>query len=200
MQLLRGLPDPAPPITFADDVMARLADGEGRPSAVFRLLQRAVDPRVSLPLAAGLAGLLLLTSADLGRSPQSIAVSPVAPTATQMAAVRALSVPTQLAVDRVVAASRTETVHDGLGAAFFGRVTPRVGMPDFESPHDRGVTDAFARMQRSSGAESHAQVSLVHAAASRAPVVEIGRLLRGSGHPHSESLATHFLSGEADGR
>ena len=56
LQLLRGLPDPAPPITFADDVMARLADGEGRPSAVFRLLQRAVDPRVSLPLAAGLAG------------------------------------------------------------------------------------------------------------------------------------------------
>lgn len=62
--LLRGLPDPGPQVDLADAVMQRIAAGEGRP--LLRLdratLRHGMLPRLVGTLAAGVAGLALVTS------------------------------------------------------------------------------------------------------------------------------------------
>jgi len=58
--LLRRLPEANVPPAFAASVMARVRAGETEPSGLLHRLRALATPAFALPLAAGLAGLVLL--------------------------------------------------------------------------------------------------------------------------------------------
>jgi hypothetical protein len=64
--LLRGLSDPEPPALLTAEIMRRIDAGEGSETRVVQLFRRAGEARFAAALAAGIAGLLLFTSLDLG--------------------------------------------------------------------------------------------------------------------------------------
>lgn len=66
VSLLRGLPDPEPPVELADAVMRRIESGEGRPRRVAPSFRRIADPRFAIALAAGVAGLMIFASSEFG--------------------------------------------------------------------------------------------------------------------------------------
>jgi hypothetical protein len=66
IHLLRGLPDPEPPARLTAEVMRRIEAGEGSEPRVVRLFRRAGEPRFAAALAAGIAGLMLVTTLDFG--------------------------------------------------------------------------------------------------------------------------------------
>ena len=64
--LLRGLPDPVPPLRLAADVMQRIeVEGDSR-GRVIELLRDVARPRVIAALAAGIATLALFSTLDVG--------------------------------------------------------------------------------------------------------------------------------------
>jgi hypothetical protein len=64
--LLRGLPDPEPPALLTAEVMRRIEAGEGTEARVVQLFRRAAEPRFAAALAAGIAGLVLVTTIQFG--------------------------------------------------------------------------------------------------------------------------------------
>jgi hypothetical protein len=82
--LLRGLPDPEPPLLLRADVMRRIEAGEGRRPLLERLFGRAAEPRFAAAFAGGVAVLAAVMLFDFGagiflgtppeRSPRSLAV------------------------------------------------------------------------------------------------------------------------------
>jgi hypothetical protein len=64
--LLRGLPDPEPPALLKAEVMRRIEAGEGTEARVVQLFRRAGEPRFAAALAAGIAGLVLVTTLEFG--------------------------------------------------------------------------------------------------------------------------------------
>jgi len=64
--LLRGLPDPEPPVLLTAEVMRRIEAGEGSETRVVQLFRRASQARFAAALAAGIVGLVLFTSLDFG--------------------------------------------------------------------------------------------------------------------------------------
>jgi anti-sigma factor RsiW len=57
--LLRRLPEAKAPPAFAASVMARVRAGEAEPAGLLRWLRALATPAFAVPLAAGLAGLVL---------------------------------------------------------------------------------------------------------------------------------------------
>jgi anti-sigma factor RsiW len=62
--LVRSLPEPTVPAGLADTVMRRIDDGEGRRQHFSFLARRGISPRLALPLAAGIAGVLFFVGTN----------------------------------------------------------------------------------------------------------------------------------------
>jgi hypothetical protein len=79
--LLRRLPEAEVPPAFAASVMARVREGEAEPAGLLRWLRTLATPAFAVPLAAGLAGLVLLAGTQdglfqqPGGEPERVAVS-----------------------------------------------------------------------------------------------------------------------------
>jgi anti-sigma factor RsiW len=172
--LLRGLPEPALPPGLSDAVLLRVANGEPREARVVSWLRRASEPRWIAPLAAGLAGLLLLVEARDAGSPGGPAE----------VAVRSDAAPSYSVV---LGGSAEAGTRPGFAAA-----PPRAGLRMNVAPAPqfaRAVVPAAAGWRV--GHEA-AEIDVAHRATRRAQVQELVQLLRGAGHPHSVSLASHF--------
>jgi hypothetical protein len=100
--LIRSLPDLAVPEGFADNVMQRIEAGEGRRQPLSFLARRLASPRLALPLAAGIAGILFYTGSNF-------------PTAVQSPAAQEL---------RVAAVSSTAVVSDPIAVEKWEAVPP----------------------------------------------------------------------------
>jgi hypothetical protein len=74
--LLQDLPRPEAPPALADSVIARVRAGEAEPRGLAWLWTRLGAPDVTLPLAAGLAGLALLLGLHVEQAP-TVAAEPV---------------------------------------------------------------------------------------------------------------------------
>jgi hypothetical protein len=66
VSLLHSLPGEEAPPRLADDVMDRIAAGEGRPSRLAVAFRGIAGPGVGLALAAGVAGLLVFSTVEFG--------------------------------------------------------------------------------------------------------------------------------------
>jgi hypothetical protein len=82
--LLRSLPTPESPVDLADRVLERIARYEARPRIVRDLLRYVPRPALATALAAGIGGLLVLTSLPDGRSaPRRDGEEPLLPMAAR---------------------------------------------------------------------------------------------------------------------
>jgi hypothetical protein len=64
VSLLHSLPDEEAPPRLADDVMDRIAAGEGQPSRLVVAFRSIAGPSAGLALAAGVAGVLVLSTVE----------------------------------------------------------------------------------------------------------------------------------------
>jgi hypothetical protein len=173
VSLLRGLPEPGHPPGLAESVMARAAREAQRPARVIQLVRRTAEPRFAAALAAGVAGLFFLVDgSDPGGS--------TAPTATAPIGLFAHStmLPSQPAAARVASAAPREA----RSARSFGIV-----LGDSDAPRASALRPARTRVMSSATPRG-----AYDQYARRARIEEVARLLRGAGHPYSDSLASHF--------
>jgi hypothetical protein len=178
--LLQRLPEPPLPPGIGDAVLARIARGEGRETRVHSLLRRTLEPRWIAPLAAGLAGLFFLVETrDFGvpaqlpaSGPQTADTGSVRPTPYSLLLGGAAEPATR-------AAERGPAPRAGvlMGATPAGDYAEN--LRQVERSHSPSVRD-------------DAEIALEHRATRRARVREMSRLLSGSGHPFSTSVASHF--------
>jgi hypothetical protein len=161
VSLLRRLPEPGHPEGLGEAVIAQIARAGARPARVSVLLRRAAEPRFAAPLAAGIAGLILLfQAADPGLSTRP---GTAPPGRMQVASARLRDV---------------DAAPISFASGFWGR----------EEPGLRGGS-ALA------GVISGAAPTSAYADYPRwARLRNVDRLLRGAGHPYSESLASRFES------
>jgi anti-sigma factor RsiW len=170
VSLLRRLPEPGHPPGLADAVMARAAQ---RPARVIQLVRRAAEPRFAAALAAGIAGLVFLVDgSDPGRSTAPTATAPIGLFA------HSTTLPSQPAAARVASAAPREA----RSARSFGIV-----LGDSDAPRASAVRPVRARVMSSATPRG-----AYDQYARRARIEEVARLLRGAGHPYSDSLASHF--------
>jgi hypothetical protein len=173
VSLLRRLPEPAQPPGLADAVMARVARDAQRPARVVQLVRLAAEPRFAAALAAGIAGLFFLVD---GGDP----VPSTAPTANAPIGVLAHNavLPSRPAVAPPAAAAP----RDVRGHRSFRIV---LGDPSAQ----RAIA---ARPVRTGVVSNATPPGAYDQYARRARIQEVARLLRGAGHPYSDSLASHF--------
>jgi hypothetical protein len=161
--LLRRLPEAKVPPAFAASVMARVRAGEAEPGGLLRWLRGLATPAFAVPLAAGLAGLVLFAGLRDGLLQQPGAEpEPVA----RVAVSKPLPAPAQ-------------------GP---GRLGPRAAIraaaaPDARASRAERQIELVRAMQRR---------SLLQQFARRGFTKEVALTLRGAGHPLSSSMASHF--------
>ena len=163
--LLRRLPEVTVPPAFAASVMARVRAGEAEPGGLLRWLRALATPAFAVPLAAGLAGLVLFAGLRDGSLPQ--------PGAEPEALARvAMSVPEPLP-------------ELAPGPARFGaRPAIRAGAgPEARPAQLQRRIELVRAMQRR---------SLLQQLARRGHTKQVALTLRGAGHPLSSSMASHF--------
>ena len=127
--LVRSLPDLAAPVGLADAVMRRIEDGEGRRQRLSFSVRRWIDPRLALPLAAGVAGILFyagMNEIPVDQSNFSAVIPSAEVVADQIAIDKWEAVPPTLSVNRAarsrlaatnaVPARRSRTVRPRLAA------------------------------------------------------------------------------------
>jgi hypothetical protein len=173
VRLLRRLPDPEPPLHLASAVMARIADGEGRPSRIGRWVDSLLAPAAAAPLAAAAAALLLFAVVTELPGP-----APDGPTA-------------ELA--------RVAPPLPGAPSGAQGASPPRPGLFAAAPPERRiaGVQRDAVEARRA--ALGRARSSPAWRLAVSGQAEQAARLLRGAGHPHSSLLAAE-LHGDRSGR
>jgi hypothetical protein len=165
--LLRRLPEAKVPPAFAASVMARVRAGEAEPAGLLRWLRALATPALAVPLAAGVAGLVLfagLRDAPFGQP--SAEPEPVA----------------RIAVSKPLPEPALRP----------GRLGPRpairagAGLETRAAQAERRVELVRAMQRR----------SLLLELARRGRTKEIALTLRGAGHPLSPSMASHFEDDE----
>jgi len=155
-------------------VMARVRAGEAEPGGLLRWLRALSTPAFAVPLAAGLAGLVLFAGLRDGALPQ--------PGAEPEALERvAMSVPEPLA--RVAVSEPLPELAPG-PARFGARPAIRAGAGSEARPAQLQRRIEIVRaMQRR---------SLLQQLARRGHTKQVALTLRGAGHPLSSSMASHF--------
>jgi len=175
--LLRGLPDPEPPIRLAAEVMSRIEAGEGSEPRIVALFRRVSEPRFAAALAAGIAGLVLFTSLEFGtgdflgtpsdRSRDHFAVRSDPDGVTDVRAVRARRPPslhratvvrgtptprrpihTLVAFEGVVPPRRLPLEGQSGQFGFFGRAAPEVPLRDLDGEFEALMKDPVAFLDR----------------------------------------------------
>jgi hypothetical protein len=166
--LLRRLPEAKVPPAFAVSVMARVRAGEAEPGGLLRWLPALATPAFAVPLAAGLAGLVLFAGLWDGPFQQPGGESqPVA----------------QIAVSKPLPEPAPGPGQLGPWPALRGAAGPEV---------------RFARAeQRIEFVRALQRRSLLQQLARRGHTKEVALTLRGAGHPLSSSMASHFDDHEA---
>lgn len=190
--LLQRLRDPEVPPFLAERVIARVRAGEAAPESWWRRLGRRLQPSVGLPLAAGLAGLALFAGAQRGVLPlpgwepapavpasavASRAPSPAAGAQVPLAVARELSVPLAASAFEAPLLSGLPIAADVFEAA--------------SSPATRHVLDPEGEFVREMRIQK-GRHSLALELARRGHTEHVARMLRGAGHPHAASMASHF--------
>ena len=208
--LLRSLPTPQPPAKLANEVMRRISAGEGRMQQTPTVIRRLFDPRVAAALAAGLAGLAILTSVEINwiQPPEVIAVAPTeAATADPNAIETWETSPPALAAARStqprLAAIEQAAAHRfyrpdprSLVVGFYGRVDPDLQQLDLDGQLDRAKLDpgGFLRqLDAIAEPERRSRIApLVIRAGRRGDAQLVARRLRTALHPLASALAAEF--------
>ena len=175
--LLRGLLDPEPPARLTADVMRRIEAGEGRRPGIVDLFRRASEPRFAVALAAGIAGLALVTSFDFGRgsllvpspdpSLERLAVRSDSASVTDARAMRARRPPSlyratvargtparrlprraPVAWDGVMISQRPMLRGSSQRFGFFGSASPEVPLRDLDGELEALMDDPVAFLDR----------------------------------------------------
>jgi hypothetical protein len=173
--LLRGLPDPEPPVLLTAAVMRRIEAGEGSEPRVVQLFRRASEPRFAAALAAGIAGLVLFTSLDFGGggllgtpsdpAPERFAVRSGHGGVTDARAMRARrplslyrapvargTVPRERSLSMLVASQAVAPPRRPMGPSgrfgFFGSAAPEVPLRDLDGELEGLMEDPVAFLDR----------------------------------------------------
>jgi hypothetical protein len=188
--LLQGLPEPPHPAGLGDAVLARIARGEGREARVVTLLRRATEPRWVAPLAAGLAGLFFLVEMREAGLPAPLPASTPLPANVRAGG----SAPYSVVLGGVAeAAPPSRGREPAPRAGIIMGAAPALDYAEYVRHVERAHGGAEALADANAAAvRADAEIAVQHRATRRARVQEMARLLRGAGHPHSTSLATHF--------
>ena len=163
--LLRRLPEVTVPPAFAASVMARVRAGEAEPGGLLRWLQALGTPAFAVPLAAGLAGLVLFAGLrDGSLKPPGAEPEPLPRVAV------------------------SEPLPER--AAGPARLGPR---PEIRASAGREARPAQAQRRiELVRAMQMKQRSLLQQLARRGHTKQVALTLRGAGHPLSSSMASHF--------
>jgi len=125
--LLRSLPSLTSPAGLVDDVMRRIEDGEGRRQRFSFSARRLADPRLALPLAAGIAGILVIAGVydlPVGQTKPATVVQSAELAADPIAIAKWEAVPPTLSRNRI---NRSRLAATGASAAKRSRfVRPRL--------------------------------------------------------------------------
>jgi hypothetical protein len=167
VKLLRRLPEATVPPALAASVMARVRAGEAEPGGLLHWLRALGTPAFAVPLAAGLAGLVLF--AGLRDGPFQRPGAEPEPVA-------------RIAVSKLLPEL----------APGPGRLGPRPAIREGAGPETRAAQaerriELVRTMQRR---------SLLTELARRGYTKEVALTLRGAGHPLSSSMASHFEDDE----
>jgi hypothetical protein len=168
--LLRRLPEAKVPPAFAASVMARVRAGEAHPGGgLLHWLRMLPTPAFAVPLAAGLAGLVLFAGVWDGLLSQpDVEPEPVA---------------------RVAVSQPLPALAQGPG-----RLGPRPAIraaaaPELRAARAERKIELVRAMQRR---------SLLQELARRGYTKQVALTLRGAGHPLSSSMASHFEDHEPE--
>jgi len=207
---IRSLPAPMPPTDLADNVMCRIAAGEGRTRPFQAAIVRLLDPVWAAPLAAGIVGLALFTGLEieLVAPPEVVAV---APSAAQFATQKEIDMwtaqpPTlsrsQTAGPRLAMIERSAAQRfyrpdpAGAVAGFYGRVDPDTQRLDLDSQLDRAKLNPTAFLRQLASIteleRSSTIAPLVVRAARRGDAHAVARRLRAGTHPLATSVSAQF--------
>jgi anti-sigma factor RsiW len=163
VMLLRRLPEATVPPAFAASVMACVRAGEAEPGGLLRWLRALAEPVFAVPLAAGLAGLVLF--AGLWGGPfQQLDAEP-----EPLARVAVSEPPAELAPGPGLRPA---------SPASWASAGPKV----LPAQAERRIELVRAMQRR----------SLLQQLARGGHTKEVARTLRGAGHPLSSSMASHF--------
>lgn len=188
--LLQRLREPELPPFLAERVIARVRAGEAEPETWWRRLRRRLEPSVGLPLAAGLAGFALFAGAQSGVLPlpawEEVPGNPAQVAATRTPSAAASShLPLALARDlRLPGAASAPRPPAGFPIPF--DVFEMAASPSARAVLDRDrefVNEMRVQMGRH---------SLALQLARQGRTEHVARMLRGAGHPHAASMASHF--------
>jgi len=161
--LLRRLPEATVPPAFAASVMASVRAGEAEPGGLLRWLKALATPAFAVPLAAGLAGLVLFAGLRDASFPQPGAE------------------PEPL--DRVAVSEPLPELAPGPG-----RLGPRPAIRVAAVSEAR----AAQTERRIAVVRAMHRRSLLQQLARRGHTKQVALTLRGAGHPLSSSMASHF--------
>jgi len=179
VHLLRRLPEPDLPPALAETVMERIRAGEAEPGGWLRGLRQLLQPTFTVSASAALAAVaVFVVMRPPGETPLDAGVAVAPPTAPahlarvtpQPGTLPAESRPYDPSGPRAALSSRQASAEDLGGSA------PRRNLAGQIAEQMRGHTRAVELARRG---QSDA----------------IAQMLRGAGHPHSVSLASHFDSG-----
>ena len=163
VMLLRRLPEATVSPAFAASVMARVRAGEAEPGGLLRWLRALAAPAFAVPLAAGLAGLVLFAGLwDGPLKPPGAEPEPL----------------TRVAVSEPLPER----------AAGPARLGPRPAMRASAGPEARPA-QAQRRIELVRAMQRR---SLLQQLARRGHTKQVALTLRGAGHPLSSSMASHF--------
>jgi hypothetical protein len=161
--LLRRLPEVTVPPAFAASVMTRVRAGEAELGGLFRWLRALSTPAFAVPLAAGLAGLVLFAGLRDGPlKPPGVEPEPLARVA--------VSEPLPELAPRPARFGPEPAIRAGAG-------------PEARPAHAQRKIELVRAMQRR---------SLLQQLARRGQTEQVALTLRGAGHPLSSSMASHF--------
>lgn len=190
--LLHHLPEPELPPYLADRVIARVRAGEAEPETFWRRLLRLTEPRIGVPLAAGLAGLAAFTLAQRGVLPPVEDLSPppavVVAELTEPAAFADAPIPNEQAGGEVALPHAWASIELPLprGIPMPTDLVAATNAAAARAALDRR-RELLHRMPIAQG-----RPTLAVGLARQGPPERYARMLRGAGHPHAASLASHF--------
>lgn len=145
--LLRGLPDPEPPSDIVERVMARVAEREARPKLIRLIFSQ---PAVGTAMAAGLAGLLVLSASFAGLlplgAPESSHPAPLTPSEARIIAYgTAPDTSARRAHPSVTLPLPSTAVTDPQAVIFFQRPAPQAPLGGLQAPAPSPVTSPLDR-------------------------------------------------------
>lgn len=163
--LLQRLPQAEAPPWLVERVVARVRAGEAEPERWWDWLRRLTEPAVAVPVAAGVVGLVLFA----GMEPDHLPGTTLSRDSRPQLAEQEIPASQALAGARAPASPRSRAIPAGVD-------------PEAVRQGEIALAKQLRRW-RASQIEELARLGRSDEAAS---------LLRGAGHPHSNSLAEHF--------